>query len=114
MAIADIALRKPTLDDVFLRLTGHGAEIATEPADGSAHGEAGWAHGEAGGPTAKRYAAARRSWGHGRPAKAKAKERLRHGPETLAYGPLDRLRWAARDGLLIAGRDVAHWVRSPS
>ena len=31
VAIADIALRKPTLDDVFLRLTGHGAEAATEP-----------------------------------------------------------------------------------
>jgi ABC-2 type transport system ATP-binding protein len=26
IAVADIALRKPTLDDVFLRLTGHGAE----------------------------------------------------------------------------------------
>jgi len=41
VAIADIALRKPTLDDVFLRLTGHGAEIATEPAGAWAHGEAG-------------------------------------------------------------------------
>jgi len=24
-----------------------------------------------------------------------------------------RLRWAARDGFLVAGRDVAHWVREP-
>ncbi len=26
---------------------------------------------------------------------------------------LHRLRWALRDGLLIAGRDVSHWVREP-
>jgi len=30
VAIEDIALRKPTLDDVFLRLTGHAAESRTE------------------------------------------------------------------------------------
>jgi ABC-2 type transport system ATP-binding protein len=29
IAIDDIALRRPTLDDVFLTLTGHGAEVAT-------------------------------------------------------------------------------------
>ena len=39
VAIADIALRKPTLDDVFLRLTGHGAETATDPADPASEGE---------------------------------------------------------------------------
>ena len=39
VVIADIALRKPTLDDVFLRLTGHGAETATEPADAAREGE---------------------------------------------------------------------------
>ena len=33
VAVADIALRKPTLDDVFLRLTGHGAEAVTDPPD---------------------------------------------------------------------------------
>ena len=26
---------------------------------------------------------------------------------------LGRVRWAVRDGLLIAGRDMAHWVREP-
>ena len=31
----------------------------------------------------------------------------------VAFRPLERLRWAARDGLLVAGRDVAHWVREP-
>jgi ABC-2 type transport system ATP-binding protein len=31
IAIDDIALRRPTLDDVFLRLTGHAAETAPEP-----------------------------------------------------------------------------------
>jgi ABC-2 type transport system ATP-binding protein len=31
--IADIALRRPTLDDVFLSLTGHAAEDKTETAD---------------------------------------------------------------------------------
>ena len=30
--IADLALRRPTLDDVFLALTGHAAEDGTEPA----------------------------------------------------------------------------------
>lgn len=29
------------------------------------------------------------------------------------HGGVSRLRWALRDGLLIAGRDVAHWVREP-
>ena len=28
-------------------------------------------------------------------------------------GLVGRLRWALRDGFLIAGRDVAHWVREP-
>jgi ABC-2 type transport system ATP-binding protein len=31
IVLADIALRRPTLDDVFLALTGHGAEEAEEP-----------------------------------------------------------------------------------
>lgn len=34
-------------------------------------------------------------------------------PAFADEGPLARLRWALRDGLLIAGRDVAHWVREP-
>jgi ABC-2 type transport system ATP-binding protein len=34
IAIDDIALRRPTLDDVFLTLTGHAAEIAVAAADG--------------------------------------------------------------------------------
>ena len=28
-------------------------------------------------------------------------------------GPLVRLRWAARDGWLVAGRDMAQWLREP-
>ncbi len=36
IAVADIALRKPTLDDVFLRLTGHGAEPAEAAQPGDA------------------------------------------------------------------------------
>ncbi|MBI4098874.1 MAG: ATP-binding cassette domain-containing protein [Candidatus Magasanikbacteria bacterium] len=35
IAIADIALRRPTLDDVFLRLTGHTAESHPEQSEGS-------------------------------------------------------------------------------
>jgi ABC-2 type transport system ATP-binding protein len=36
IAIDDIGLRRPTLDDVFLALTGHAAEaVATEPAAGA-------------------------------------------------------------------------------
>ena len=83
MAIADIARRKPTLDDVFLRLTGHGAETATEAADPASEGEE---------PMTTATTTAGGS---------------------LAYRPLERLRWAARDGFLVAGRDVAHWVREP-
>jgi ABC-2 type transport system permease protein len=30
-----------------------------------------------------------------------------------ADGPLARLRWALRDGWLVAGRDVAQWIREP-
>jgi ABC-2 type transport system ATP-binding protein len=30
IAIEDIALHRPTLDDVFLSLTGHAAEVALE------------------------------------------------------------------------------------
>ncbi|MGW7313228.1 ATP-binding cassette domain-containing protein [Streptomyces sp. NPDC054854] len=43
--IDDIGLRRPTLDDVFISLTGHAAELAAEenggaPADGEAKGDA--------------------------------------------------------------------------
>jgi hypothetical protein len=33
--------------------------------------------------------------------------------DAQAYRPLERLRWALRDGFLVAGRDIAHWVREP-
>jgi len=33
VAIADIAVRRPTLDDVFISLTGHAAEEPEEPED---------------------------------------------------------------------------------
>jgi ABC-2 type transport system ATP-binding protein len=36
IAIDDIALRRPTLDDVFLSLTGHAAELAATGANGEA------------------------------------------------------------------------------
>jgi ABC-2 type transport system ATP-binding protein len=40
--LADVALRRPTLDDVFLSLTGHAAEAAEEPAtDGRRRGRKG-------------------------------------------------------------------------
>ncbi|RMI42882.1 ATP-binding cassette domain-containing protein [Streptomyces triticirhizae] len=38
--IDDIGLRRPTLDDVFISLTGHGAEDGEEPAAGTADGAA--------------------------------------------------------------------------
>ena len=34
VVVEDISLRRPTLDDVFLALTGHGAEDGSEPASG--------------------------------------------------------------------------------
>jgi ABC-2 type transport system ATP-binding protein len=36
VAVVDVGLRRPTLDDVFLTLTGHGAEEVAEPVDGEA------------------------------------------------------------------------------
>ena len=33
VGIADIAVRRPTLDDVFMSLTGHAAERAEEEAE---------------------------------------------------------------------------------
>ena len=38
VALADIALHRPTLDDVFLSLTGHAAEDGAEPEDSSGEG----------------------------------------------------------------------------
>lgn len=38
IALADIALRRPTLDDVFLSLTGHVAETSLEETDGDRGG----------------------------------------------------------------------------
>ena len=35
IAVADIGLRRPTLDDVFLSLTGHVAEVVAENGEGS-------------------------------------------------------------------------------
>ena len=34
IAVYDVGLRRPTLDDVFLTLTGHHAEAATGPIPG--------------------------------------------------------------------------------
>ncbi len=36
IAVSDIGLRRPTLDDVFLTLTGHNAEEGDQPADDDA------------------------------------------------------------------------------
>jgi ABC-2 type transport system ATP-binding protein len=38
--ISDLALRRPTLDDVFLALTGHAAEATEDQADDPARGSA--------------------------------------------------------------------------
>ena len=39
IAVVDVGLRRPTLDDVFLTLTGHAAEEVAEPAEGEAETE---------------------------------------------------------------------------
>ena len=41
VGVDDMALRRPTLDDVFLALTGHAAEAAAEDDDGEAKGPTG-------------------------------------------------------------------------
>jgi ABC-2 type transport system ATP-binding protein len=38
ISLSDLALRRPTLNDVFLRLTGHTAEDAPLPGDTTAAG----------------------------------------------------------------------------
>ncbi|CAN5304585.1 hypothetical protein BH20ACT24_BH20ACT24_20030 [soil metagenome] len=38
LAVVDVGLRRPTLDNVFLSLTGHGAEDLGEPTDESRDG----------------------------------------------------------------------------
>ena len=38
VTVDDVGLRRPTLDDVFLTLTGHAAEEVAEPADGETDG----------------------------------------------------------------------------
>ncbi len=48
IAIDDIGLRRPTLDDVFLALTGHAAELAPAGADGATPVAAGRAAGRSG------------------------------------------------------------------
>jgi ABC-2 type transport system ATP-binding protein len=69
IAVMDVALRRPTLDDVFLTLTGHAAE-AEQPADAKADGKAG---GKAGKADGKAQSASR---GEGRSA-ATPKEPVR-------------------------------------
>jgi ABC-2 type transport system ATP-binding protein len=39
LQVSDVALRRPTLDDVFLSLTGHAAEVADEPDNESSNRE---------------------------------------------------------------------------
>ncbi|MEA2447455.1 MAG: type transport system ATP-binding protein [Actinomycetota bacterium] len=41
IALVDVGLRRPTLDDVFLSLTGHGAEEVSEPDDEPSEGSKG-------------------------------------------------------------------------
>ena len=41
IALADIALRRPTLDDVFMALTGHAAEEAEQPKENGKRGRRG-------------------------------------------------------------------------
>jgi ABC-2 type transport system ATP-binding protein len=40
IGISEAGLRRPTLDDVFLSLTGHAAEAGTEPTDDDEEGAA--------------------------------------------------------------------------
>ena len=88
--VADIGLRRPTLDDVFLRLTGHRAEpdepVRVEPS--------------ADGPRP------RRRWRPMTATIATPTAIRADRPRPAAPGPL-------RDAWLIAQRDMAQWVREP-
>ncbi|WP_242580946.1 ATP-binding cassette domain-containing protein [Streptomyces sp. MST-110588] len=48
--IDDIGLRRPTLDDVFISLTGHSAETGEDSGDGTGDGTGGGAKGRTAGP----------------------------------------------------------------
>jgi ABC-2 type transport system ATP-binding protein len=39
VVVRDVGLRRPTLDDVFLTLTGHGAEVSEDANGGDDQGE---------------------------------------------------------------------------
>ena len=88
--VAGLALREPSLDDVFLKLTGHRAEGEEEPS-------------------------ARRARAGGDPMTA-----ITVGPGTLAPsagippGPAGgRLRWAVADAATVTWRNLINYLRIP-
>ena len=84
VAVEDIALRRPTLDEVFLHLTGH--------------------------PT--RAPEQRRAGGAGMTVPTTTSGAL--APPAMPRTPLERLRWGLADAWTVTGRDLAHWARQPA
>jgi len=96
-----LAMRRPSLDDVFLALTGHAAEEAEEP--GGRRRGAG-----AAGPGANRTRT-RRGRGHDRGRGAAGVPGAPSAP-----GLPTRFRWAVSDTLTITRRNLIVWMRVPA
>jgi len=94
LSISDLGLRRPTLDDVFLQLTGKApTENEASPA-------------EANGSSASGQGAS----GHGAPAPTSA--RSPHRPP-LRLPTLASLRSEVIDGQIVTARNLRHFVRQP-
>jgi ABC transporter DrrB family efflux protein len=87
VAVTDLGLRRPTLDDVFLQLTG-----APPSEDGG---------GDGAGPAAAAVAAAS-------PAEPSARPFLHFGRVSW-----DGLRSSVEDALVVTGRNLRHFIRQP-
>jgi ABC transporter DrrB family efflux protein len=91
IGVSDIGLRRPTLDDVFLQLTG--APPSEDGAGPSAAGRAGASRATSG--------------------EASAADRRRRWSLSLHRPTLAGLRAAVRDARVVTGRNLRHFIRQP-
>ena len=91
-----LALRRPSLDDVFLALTGHAAEEDGQPSGKRAAGAA----------AAGRQRHGESQEGPGLMTAIAAQT----GPRESGPSPLTRTKWAVSDTLTIARRNLMVWM----
>src|SRR5690349_2433262 len=97
IAVSDLGLRRPTLDDVFLQLTG------APPSENGAHGEAVTGNGQPG-PTSASVSVDRAPTTL-RPASTPPSQRRRLSPR--------KLRADITDARVVSVRNLLHFVRQP-